>query len=72
MQKDENQHNTIFLFSAELDKVMAALNIATAAASMGKSVHIFFAFWGVSLLKKERVVKKSFREMIWRQTLLKV
>jgi peroxiredoxin family protein len=45
---------TIVVFSGDLDKVMAALVIATGAASMGMEVSMFFTFWGLSVLKKER------------------
>src|SRR3972149_2742079 len=44
---------TIVLFSGELDKALAAFVIATAAASMGMPVSIFFTFWGLNVLKKK-------------------
>ena len=45
---------TMVVFSGDLDRVMAALVIATGAASMGMEVSMFFTFWGLSVLKKER------------------
>ena len=45
---------TMVVFSGDLDRVMAALVIATGAASMGLEVSMFFTFWGLSVLKKER------------------
>jgi peroxiredoxin family protein len=45
---------TVVVFSGDLDRVMAALVIATGAASMGLAVSMFFTFWGLSALKKER------------------
>jgi len=44
---------TIVLFSGEMDKALAAFVIATAAASMGMKVNIFFTFWGLNAIKKE-------------------
>jgi len=43
---------TIVLFSGEMDKALAAFVIATAAASMGMKVNIFFTFWGLNVIKK--------------------
>jgi len=43
---------TIVVFSGELDRVLAAFNIATGAASMGMEVTLFFTFWGLNVLKK--------------------
>ncbi len=44
---------TLVLFSGDLDKAMAAFVIATAAASMGMGVNIFFTFWGLNVIKKK-------------------
>lgn len=44
---------TLVLFSGDLDKAIAAFVIATAAASMGMSVNIFFTFWGLNVIKKK-------------------
>ncbi|MBM4445279.1 MAG: hypothetical protein FJ020_08270 [Chloroflexi bacterium] len=43
---------TLIMFSGDMDKAMAAFNIAIGAASMGMEVSIFFTFWGLNLLKK--------------------
>jgi len=43
---------TIIVFSGTMDKVMAALIVATTAAAMGIEVTMFFTFWGLSALKK--------------------
>ena len=45
---------TMVVFSGDLDRVIAALVIATGAASMGMEVSMFFTFWGLSALKKGR------------------
>ncbi len=42
----------IVVFSADLDRVLAAFVIATGAAAMGQQVSMFFTFWGLSVLKK--------------------
>jgi len=60
---------TVVVFSGDLDRVMAALVIATGAASMGLAVSLFFTFWGLSVVKKERrlagknVLEKAFSVM---------
>jgi peroxiredoxin family protein len=43
------------VFSGDLDKAIAAFIIATGAASMGLEVSMFFTFWGISAVKKQRV-----------------
>ena len=50
---------TIVLFSGELDKALAAFNIATTAAAMGSEVTIFFTFWGFNVIKKAGAGRKS-------------
>lgn len=44
---------TFVVFSSDLDRVMAALVIANAAADMGDEVTLFFTFWGLNALRKE-------------------
>lgn len=44
---------TIVMFSDELDKGLAAFNIALGALSMGMKVQIFFTFWGLSLIRRK-------------------
>lgn len=53
MSISEKNDKTLIVFSGELDKVMAAYNIAIGAASMGFQVHMFFTFWGLNVLRKE-------------------
>ena len=43
----------IVLFSADLDKALAAFVIATGAAAAGLETTVFFTFWGLSVLKKK-------------------
>src|SRR5574340_180820 len=60
---------TIVLFSGEMDKALAAFVIATAAASMGMEVSIFFTFWGLNAIKKEGGLIKG---QNWMQKMLNV
>ena len=44
------------VFSGDLDRILAALTIATGAAGMGAEVDLFFTFWATAFLKSaERV-----------------
>lgn len=45
---------TIVVFSGEMDNLMAAFIIATGAAAMGLDVSMYFTFWGLTALRKER------------------
>ena len=47
------------VFSGDLDKALAAFNIAIGAASMGMEVSMFFTFWGLNVLKKNEGPIKS-------------
>ena len=50
---------TLILFSGEMDKAMAAFNIAVGGASSGMDVTIFFTFWGLNIIKKDEGNIKS-------------
>jgi len=50
---------TLVVFSGEMDKVLAAFNIAIGAASMGMEVSMFFTFWGLNIIKKNEGSIKS-------------
>ena len=58
---------TFVVFSGDLDKTIAAFIMANGAAAMGRSVTIFFTFWGLNILRRpERVkVKKAFIERMF-------
>ena len=53
---------TFILFSDDLDKALATFVLANGAAATGEKVTIFFTFWGLNAIKKERkpVVQKDF------------
>jgi peroxiredoxin family protein len=50
---------TLVVFSGEMDKAMAAFNIAIGGASMGMEVSMFFTFWGLNIIKKNEGPIKS-------------
>ena len=55
----EKESVTLVVFSGELDKALAAFNIAIGAASMGMEVSMFFTFWGLNILKRNEGSIKS-------------
>ncbi len=52
ISKGENK--TLIVFSDDLDKALASFVIANGAASTGKKVTMFFTFWGLNVIKKQR------------------
>jgi peroxiredoxin family protein len=58
MAKDDGV--TIILFSGDMDKVMAAFNIAIGAAAAGKDTNIFCTFWGIKAIQKGNLTGKGF------------
>jgi peroxiredoxin family protein len=50
---------TLIMFSGDMDKALAAFNVAIGASSMGMEVSMFFTFWGLNLLKKNEGPIKS-------------
>lgn len=50
---------TLIVFSGELDKALAAFNLAIGAASMEMDVNMFFTFWGLNVLKRNEGSIKS-------------
>lgn len=48
---------TMVVFSGDLDKAIASFIIANGAASMGRKVTLFFTFWGLNILRKNKNVK---------------
>ena len=62
-----SDQKTMVLFSNDFDRAMASFIIANGAAAMGSQVTIFFTFWGLNLLRKDRAVKvsKTFMERMF-------
>jgi len=48
----EKEKLTLIVFSGDLDKALAAFNIAIGAASAGMEVSMFFTFWGLNIIKR--------------------
>lgn len=57
---------SLVVFSGDLDRVLASFVIATGAAAMGQQVSMFFTFWGLSVLKKDKQLsgKSLFQRMM--------
>ena len=54
---------SMVVFSGDLDKTIAAFIIATGADAMVMEVSMFFTFWGLSIVKKQKVYDgKNFLE----------
>jgi NADPH-dependent 2,4-dienoyl-CoA reductase/sulfur reductase-like enzyme/peroxiredoxin family protein/TusA-related sulfurtransferase/rhodanese-related sulfurtransferase len=53
---------SMVVFSDDFDKALASFVIANGAAAAGKEVTMFFTFWGLSIIKKQKkpTVKKGF------------
>lgn len=60
--KKQGDNKTLIVFSDDLDRALASFVIANGAAASGKKVSIFFTFWGLNVIKKEKKqnVKKDF------------
>ena len=60
----KNNKLTLIVFSGDIDKVHAAFTLATASASMGSDVTMFFTFWGLNAIKKNppRIKGKGFMQ----------
>jgi peroxiredoxin family protein len=52
--QDIEDRLAMVVFSGDLDKTIAAFIIATGAAAMGLEVSMFFTFWGLSIIKKQK------------------
>lgn len=52
MEPAQENKLSMIVFSGELDKLLAAMIIATGAAAMGMKVVLFFTFWGTAALRK--------------------
>lgn len=46
---------SLVVFSGDMDKTIAAFIIATGAAAIGLEVSMFFTFWGLSAVKRQKV-----------------
>ena len=60
MENTSSDALTMIVFSGDMDKIMAAFNIAVGAAAMGKETSMFFTFWGIKAIQKGNFTGKSF------------
>lgn len=62
LEKGTKDQLSIVVFSGDLDKLLAALIIATGATAMDTEVKLFFTFWATAALrdKKKNVNGKNF------------
>jgi peroxiredoxin family protein len=62
LEKGRKDKMTLVVFSGELDKLMAAMIIATGATAMDMEVKLFFTFWATAALRdpKKSVKGKTF------------
>ena len=57
---------SLIVFSGSLDRLIAALVLATGAAAMGMQVSMFFTFWGTAALRRASGrVKKTLLERLF-------
>ena len=57
-------NKTIIVFDGDYDKVMASFVIANGALAMGRKVTMFFTFWGLAALRKEKAPKRLEKSML--------
>src|SRR4030042_1029012 len=57
---EKNDGVTKIVSSGDMDKVMAAFNIAIGAAAAGKETNMFFTFWGIKAIQKGNLAGQGF------------
>jgi peroxiredoxin family protein len=61
--QDIEDRLSMVVFSGDLDRAIAAFIVATGAAAMGMEVSMFFTFWGLNVIKKQKTYEgKNFQE----------
>ncbi len=50
----EKKKLSIIVFSGDFDRAVAAFTLATGAAAVNWEVNLFFTFWGLNLIKKNK------------------
>lgn len=57
----DSKNKTLIMFSDDLDRALATFVLANGAAATGHKVSVFFTFWGLNVIKRERkpAVKKD-------------
>ena len=54
---EESNKATIIVFSGDMDKIFAALIIATGCAAAGMDTTLFFTFWGLNAINTGQPIK---------------
>jgi len=54
VQDQKVEKMTLLIFSGDLDKILGAFILANGAALMDIQVTMFFAFWGLNAIRKEK------------------
>jgi len=50
----EKKKLSLIVFSGDFDRAVAAFTLATGAAAVNWEVNLFFTFWGLNLIKKNK------------------
>ena len=50
----EKDKMTLIVFSGEMDKALSAFNLAIGGATSGMEVTMFFTYWGLNVMKKNK------------------
>lgn len=53
--KENKDKAAIIFFSGDLDKALAGMIIALGAAAKGMDVKLFFTFWGLNIIRKDKL-----------------
>ncbi len=59
MTTENRNGTTLIVMSGDMDKLIAAFNIAIGAAAAGKDTSMFFTFWGLKALQKGNLTGRS-------------
>jgi len=54
MENQKSGKLSLIVFSGDFDKAIAAFTLATGAAAMNREVNLFFTFWGLNIIRKDR------------------
>jgi peroxiredoxin family protein len=67
LEKGTKDQLSMVVFSGDLDKILAAMIIATGAAAYDMKVKLFFTFWATAALRdpKKKVSGKNFMEKMF-------
>ncbi len=59
MATDDNNRAVFVVLSGEMDKIFASLILATGCAAAGMETTLFFTFWGLNAIRKEKPGKPA-------------